>query len=93
MKFFIFCLLSLILMEFCLGNKTSKFSTLKNAIFEGYENDAKPNGKIDVQSGLMVTDFNLCPKKEVKFIYSEKATKFLGIFTLHTFVLSSVSQK
>ena len=65
MKFFIFCFLSLILMELCIGGKTSKFSTLKNAIFEGYESDAKPDGKIDVQSGLMVTDFNLCPKKEV----------------------------
>ena len=65
MKFVIFCLLSLVLMKFCLGDKTSKFSILRNAIFEGYESDAKPNGKIDVQSGLMVTDFNLCPKKEV----------------------------
>ena len=69
MKFFIFCLLSLILIEFCIGDKTSKFSTLKNAIFKGYESDAKPDGKIDVQSGLMVTDFNLCPKKEVMKIF------------------------
>ena len=71
-------------MEFCIGDKTSKFSTLKNAIFEGYESDAKPDGKIDVQSGLMVTDFNLCPKKEVicvKFAFSKKATKFNKIFT------------
>ena len=65
MKFFIFCLLCLILIEFCLGDKTSKFSTLRNAIFEGYESDAKPDGKIDVESGLMITDFNLCPKNEV----------------------------
>ena len=65
MKFFIFFLLPLILMELCIGDKTSKFSTLRNAIFKGYESDAKPDGKIDVQSGLMVTDFNLCPKKEV----------------------------
>ena len=52
-------------MELCISGKTSKFSTLKNAIFKDYKSDAKPDGKIDVQSGLMVTDFNLCPKKEV----------------------------
>ena len=52
-------------MELCIGGKTSKFSTLKNAIFKDYKSDAKPDGKIDVQSGLMVTDFNLCPKKEI----------------------------
>ena len=68
MKSFIFCLLPLILMELCICDKTSKFSTLRNAIFKGYESDAKPDGKIDVQSGLMVTDFNLCPKKEVIII-------------------------
>ena len=80
MKIFIFCLLSLILMKFCLSDKTSKFSTLKNAIFEGYESDAKPNGKIDVQSGLMVTNFNLCPRKEVinKISFSNFSCMFLN---------------
>ena len=70
-----------------MSDKTSKFSTLKNAIFKGYESDAKPDGKIDVQSGLMVTDFNLCPKKEVMnlrfflFLENSQSTLISFLFT------------
>ena len=59
MKFVIFCLLSLVLMKFCLGDKTSKFSILRNAIFEGYESDAKPEEFKRYGSARNLYNFNI----------------------------------
>ena len=66
MKVFILAFLSLALFQFCSGHKTSLTQALRNAVLEGYEKDAKPDGQVTVQSGMTVTDFNLCAHKEVK---------------------------
>merc|ERR1712241_1510057 len=40
-------------------------SALRQAILEGYEKDAKPDGKVTVKIGMDITDFSLCAHKEV----------------------------
>jgi len=85
----------LALFQFCSGHKTSLTQALRNAVLEGYEKDAKPDGQVTVQSGMTVTDFNLCAHKEVlttvgyaTFMWNDNrlawnTTNFGGIDRLH----------
>jgi len=63
MKLLIFSLSALLLVQFCSG--TGVISALRQAILEGYEKDAKPDGKVTVKVGMDITDFSLCAHKEV----------------------------
>merc|ERR1711997_547071 len=63
MKLRIFALSSPVLVQFCSG--TSVIAALRSALLEGYEKDAKPDGKVTVKAGMQVTDLHLCPHKEV----------------------------
>ena len=65
MKVFILSLFSLAFFQLCSGHQTSLVSALRNAVLEGYEKDAKPDGKVEVKSGMDVIDFDLCAHKEV----------------------------
>ena len=55
-------------MQFCAS--TNVIAALRNALLEGYEKDAKPDGKVTVKAGLMITDFSLCAHKEVNILLS-----------------------
>ena len=63
MKILLFSLFSFILVQFCAS--TNVIAALRNALLEGYEKDAKPDGKVTVKAGLMITDISLCAHKEV----------------------------
>jgi len=65
MKVFILSFFSLAFFQFCSGHQTSLVAALRNAVLEGYEKDAKPDGQVSVKSGMHILDFNLCAHKEV----------------------------
>ena len=65
MKVFILSIFSLVFFQSCSGHQTSLISALRNAVLKGYEKDAKPDGKVEVKSGMDVIDFDLCAHKEV----------------------------
>ena len=65
MKLSILCFLLLAFDKFCYSHQVSHVSALRNAILEGYERDAKPDGKVEVKTGMKVTKISLCPYKQV----------------------------
>ena len=58
------CFLSWV--QFCSGHRTNVLSALRNEIFQGYQKDAKPDGKIEVNAGMKITKISLCPHKQVR---------------------------
>ena len=64
MKILIFSILALA--QICSCRKTSQIQAVRNAVLQGYEKDAKPDGKVDVKTGMKVTKFSLCAHKQVQ---------------------------
>ena len=65
MKILIFSILALA--QICSCRKASQIQAVRNAVLQGYEKDAKPDGKVDVKTGMKVTKFSLCAHKQVSF--------------------------
>ena len=65
MKILIFSILALA--QICSCRKASQIQAVRNAVLQGYEKDAKPDGKVDVKTGMKVTKFSLCAHKQVCF--------------------------
>ena len=53
------------LFQISLAGKSSKEAKLRNSLLDGYEADAKPDGKINVTVGYQIIHANLCAKKQV----------------------------
>ena len=41
-----------------------QISSLRKALLDGYERDAKPDGTVEVKFGLSISGFDLCAKRE-----------------------------
>jgi len=63
MKVFILCISFLAFGQYC--SATNVIAALRNALLDGYEKGAKPDGQVVVKAGATVTDFSLCAHKEV----------------------------
>ena len=58
--------LFILVIKTCFCNQISQRSALYKALLDGYEKDAKPDGKIEVKTGMEVVRIDgLCPYKEV----------------------------
>ena len=44
---------------------TDVIAALRNAVLDGYEKGAKPDGQVTVKAGATITDFSLCSHREV----------------------------
>ena len=53
------------LFQISLAGKSSKEAKLRNSLLDGYEADAKPDGKINVTVGYQIIHANVCAKKQV----------------------------
>jgi len=62
MNLLILCVSFLAFGKLCAA--TNVIAALRNAVLEGYEKDAKPDGKVTVQAGATINDFNLCFHRE-----------------------------
>jgi len=62
MNLLIVCVSFLAFGQLC--SATNVIGALKNALLDGYEKDAKPDGKVTVKAGATITDFDLCAHKE-----------------------------
>ena len=40
-------------------------SAMQNALFAGYNKDAKPDGQVEVKAGIYLTNMDLCPHRQV----------------------------
>ena len=58
-------LLTLAFVPYILASKSSKEATLRAALLDGYQLDAKPDGKVTVNMGLSVISAHLCGKFQV----------------------------
>ena len=74
MKILIFSIFALA--QICSGRKASQIQAVRNAVLQGYEKDAKPDGKVDVKTGMKVTKFSLCAHKQVLHPFSAIFTTF-----------------
>ena len=63
MKVFILCISFLAFGQHC--SATNVIAALRNAILSGYEKGVKPDGQVTVKAGATLTDFSLCPHREV----------------------------
>ena len=48
------------LVQLSFARQTGKIAALRNELLNGYEKDAKPEGKVDVKFGLRITHMDLC---------------------------------
>ena len=67
MKVFILCISFLAFGQYC--SATNVIAALRNAILDGYEKGAKPDGQVTVKAGATITDFSLCAHREVSKNY------------------------
>jgi len=63
MKVFILCISFLAFGQYC--SATNVIAALRNALLDGYEKGAKPDGQVTVKAGATITDFSLCSHREV----------------------------
>ena len=47
------------------GHEVNPMSILKKTLLDGYEKDAKPDGKIVTKFGMEILSVSLCPYKKV----------------------------
>ena len=74
MKIFILCISFLAFGQYC--SATNVIAALRNALLDGYEKGAKPDGQVTVKAGATITDFDLCAHREVSIFF-----KFAFILT------------
>ena len=77
MKLFNLCVCFFAWVQLGSSHRTNVLSALRNEIFQGYQKDAKPDGKIEVNAGMKITKISLCPNKQVRnYVFSCPKNKF-----------------
>ena len=58
---------TLILVKKSIGNQAEIHSSLRKAVFKGYQRDVKPDGQVEVKAGISIINLDLDPERKVNY--------------------------
>ena len=63
--YLLFCATTLISVKKSIGNQAEIHSSLRKAVFKGYQKDVKPDGQVEVKAGISIINLDLDPNRKV----------------------------